>query len=93
MRTALRLIVLVSVSDFTSCILSYLGYFIPFTGTSCDILAFWKIFITWMVMLLCSMISLLSYLTLKGFGGFAIARTFKIAVVVCTLVSTVSALM
>ena len=73
-RTALRLIILVSVSDFINCLLNYFAYFFPFTSINCDILGFLKDFNTWIEMLLYSLISLLSYLTLKNFGAFAISR-------------------
>ena len=79
MRTAFKLILLTGLCDFLCCILNF-ALFIDLSDSLCQMTSFLRAIALWMGLFCCSLISLLSYLTLKEFGSFSIIRTFRLAI-------------
>ena len=92
MRTALKLVLLISLCDCFVC-LTNVSSLIKSESHGCPVIGTFKYFCSWLQLFLCSLISLLSYLTMKEFGRFSIARLFRVAIMFCALLSLFLALM
>ena len=92
MKTATRLIILVSLCDFTICLTNFFSI-IESDSPDCSLIGSIKHFASWNELCFCSLISMLSYLTLKNFGKFCISKAFKIAIMCCLILTLFIALM
>ena len=86
-RTALKLILLVTLSDFCNSVCSFLSYVDP-GDTFCQAIAFVRTVSNWTALFWCSLISTLSLLTMRDFTGFRISNVFKKAMIFCAVLST-----
>ena len=92
MKTALKLILLISLCDLIICLANLYSLYSPEDG-ECNVDGFFKIFASWSGMFICSLISLLYYLTIKEFGASTATKLFRAAFVVSIMITAFLALM
>ena len=95
MKTALKLIILISACDFITCMANLSSLMEPNESaqSECQISGFIKYFVGWAELFFYSLISLLSYLTLKEFGRFSISKMFRVAIISCIALTSLLSLM
>ena len=92
LKTAFKLIMLISFCDFVVCISNFTSM-INFEEVECPILGFLTSFATWSGLFCCSLISLVSYLKLKNYGNYTISKVLRGAVLLSSIGSVFFALM
>ena len=93
LTTALKLILLLTVSDFGISCMSLSGHFIGVNYDSCQYIGLFAAFFGWTSVFWCSCLSLLAYLTMGGFAKYNIVNLFRTVIAGCVIFSLINVLL
>ena len=91
--TALRLILLLSASDFSTSFINLLALFIGTTTDSCQVIGFTVVLSAWTSLFCCSCISLLAIITIHGNSKTDVQALFTRIIIGCVLFALLVALL